>query len=161
MFCPNCGAGEQGPNAYCKRCGDWLSDPKSSKHNRASSPEKRFNVMCVFNALSAALGLASAIILYATYLGRPEAKWSVYLAAAFCLVIAVHQTISFFFALEFRERMKQRRREMNPAIGSGIKGSVKSLDSGKTTEFVNPASVTENTTELLEPVPRGRKLEDR
>jgi uncharacterized membrane protein YvbJ len=26
MFCPKCGADDQGAESYCKRCGEWLPD---------------------------------------------------------------------------------------------------------------------------------------
>jgi hypothetical protein len=29
MFCSICGADSQSPNAYCKRCGEWLPDIKA------------------------------------------------------------------------------------------------------------------------------------
>jgi uncharacterized membrane protein YvbJ len=74
MFCPNCGAADQSPNAYCKRCGEWLADKKSFGGRGASKPEERITTMIVFNGLSVLLALFSAIALYATYLNTPEAK---------------------------------------------------------------------------------------
>jgi hypothetical protein len=100
MFCPYCGAGDQSPNAYCRRCGEWLTNMKSRTKRNTSTPEERMTVMTVFNGLSALFALVSAIALYATYLGKPEAKWSIYVAGAFCCIIAVHQSISFAFALD-------------------------------------------------------------
>ena len=47
------------------------------------------------SALSTIAALFSAIALYATYVGAGDAKWSVYVAAAFCLCIAGWQTSSF------------------------------------------------------------------
>ena len=74
MFCPNCGAADQSPNAYCKRCGEWLADKRSFGGRGASKPEQRMTSMIVFNGLSAVLALFSAIALYATYLNTPEAN---------------------------------------------------------------------------------------
>jgi len=154
MFCPNCGAAEQNPNAYCKRCGQWLADKKSFGGHGASKPEQRMTSMIVFNGLSALLALFSAIALYATYLNTPEAKWSVYAAGACCLVITIHQLLSLAFALEIKLRLKRGQTDAGqPAITEAAE-NFGALGSGKTTPFVGARSVTESTTEILEAVPR-------
>ena len=157
MFCPNCGIADQSPKAYCKRCGEWLADKKSFSGRGASKPEERMTAMIIFNGLSALLALFSAIALYATYLGTPEAKWSVYVAGACCIVIAIHQMLSFAFALEFKLRLKRGRTDTRPAIASEAGGSVAALGSGEATQFVDARTVTEDTTELLEAVPRVKE----
>ena len=156
MFCPSCGAASQSPNAYCKRCGEWLAERKHFGGRGASRPEERMTTMMVFNGLSALLALFSAIALYATYLNTPEAKWSVYAAAACCLVIAVHQMLSMLFVLELKLRLKRAHDEGGGAIETKAPDTVPALGSGEATQFVNPPEVTENTTELLEKVPRMR-----
>ena len=138
MFCSNCGAGDQVPKAYCKRCGKWIG-PRA--------PEDRMTVMIIFNALSAIFGAASAIALFATYLGKPNALWSVYLAATFCLIISVYQTISFFFALELRLRLKKGHDTSERTLEA--RGEPAALPAGDDTNYVGVPSVTENTTELL------------
>ena len=115
-------------------------------------------VMIVFNGLSALLALFSAIILYATYLNTPEAKWSVYVAGACCFVIAIHQTFSLAYALEMKLRLKRGQSKGGPEIGSAD-DSVGVLGRGETTQFVDSQSVTENTTELLEAVPRATDVD--
>src|SRR5258706_14595185 len=154
MFCPNCGAADQSPNAYCKRCGEWLADKKSFGGRSASKPEQRITSMIVFNGLSALLALFSAIALYATYLNTPEAKWSVYVAGACSFVIAIHQMLSFAFALELKLRLKRGHTKDRQAIGSETGGRVAALRGGETTQFIDAQSVTEQTTALLEAVPR-------
>lgn len=156
MFCPNCGAADQSPSAYCKRCGEWLADKKSFGRRGASKPEERMTVMIVFNGLSALLALFSAIALYATYLNTPEAKWSIYVAGACCLVIAIHQMLSMAFALELKLRLKRSHTNAQQAIELEEGGGGAALGSGKTTQFVEAPLVTENTTELLEAVPRDK-----
>ena len=157
MFCPNCGAADQSPNAYCKRCGEWLADKRSFGGRGASKPEQRMTSMIVFNGLSALLALFSAIALYATYLNTPEAKWSVYVAGACCFVIAIHQMISLAFALELKLRLKRGHTDASQTVVPEATASVPALGSGETTQFVDARSVTENTTELLEAVPRVTK----
>jgi hypothetical protein len=157
MYCPACGAADQSSGSYCKRCGDWLAEKKSFAGHGASRPEERMSSMIVFNGLSALLALFSAIILYATYLNTPEAKWSVYVAGACCFVIAIHQMISLAFALELKHRLKRGRTDANPPTSLTAPDTVAALGSGKTTQFVAPLSVTEKTTDLLDAVPRVTK----
>src|SRR3977135_755208 len=157
MFCPNCGAADQSPNAYCKRCGEWLADKTSFGGRGASKPEQRITTMIVFNGLSVVLALFSAIALYATYLNTPEAKWSVYVAGACCFVIAIHQMISLAFALELKLRLKRIHTDAGQGVVPEAADSVPALGSGDRTEFVDARSVTENTTELLEAIPRVTK----
>ena len=147
MYCINCGSGDQEKDAYCKRCGKWIG---------ANPPDKRLIVMLVFSLLSAVLGAASAIVLYATYLGSDTGKWSVYLAAAFCLVIAVHQSINFAFGLGLLRRMRQKSatHEVIPSSRN-----TRALNEASSTDWVDIPRVTENTTELLGSKPRARSTE--
>jgi hypothetical protein len=156
MFCPNCGAADQSPNAYCKRCGQWLADKKSFGGHGASKPEQRMTSMIVFNGLSALLALFSAIALYLTYFHVPDAKWSVYAAAACCLVITIHQLISLAFAVEMKLRLKRGQTDAGPPVITEAAKNFGALGDGKTTPFVDAGSVTESTTEILEAVPRSR-----
>ena len=154
MFCPNCGAADQSPNAYCKRCGQWLADKNSFGGHGAAKPEQRMTSMIVFNGLSALLALFSAIALYATYLNTPEAKWSVYVAGACCFVITIHQLFSLAFALEIKLRLKRGQTDAGQQAITEAEENFGAIGSGKTTPFVDARSVTESTTEILEAVPR-------
>ena|SRR5436853_4945587 len=106
MFRPSCGSTDQTAD-YCRRRGQSLIEVESAQKKALKKREGRMRSMVVFNALSAVFALTSAIILYSTYLNTPEAKWSVYVAGALCSVIAVHQTISFFFALDVTRRLSE------------------------------------------------------
>jgi hypothetical protein len=150
MFCPHCGAADQNPNAYCRQCGQWLVDQKSARRH-GSKPEDRMKVMLVFNGLSAVLACVSALALYATYLNTPEAKWSIYVAGAFCSIIAVHQTVSFFFALGLTQKFRRSRETAGRQIESETRREPALLGSAETAPIIDAPSVTENTTELLEP----------
>jgi hypothetical protein len=146
MNCPHCGAAEQSAGAYCRRCGEWLSGRRS---HGSGSPEERMTVMIVFSAISAVFALVSAIVLFATYLGRPEAKWSIYLASAMCLVIAVHQAISFGFALGLKVRRNRGREEGMPGRVFESPAPAGELPGMNTGEVIDMPSVTEATTEFL------------
>lgn len=160
MFCPKCGAAAQKENAYCKRCGVWLARVGGPSYGRgAQTPEERLGTMLVFNAVSAVFGLFAALALALTYFGREGAKWSIYLAFAFCLVIAVHQTINFFFALELKRRLGRGRRaaaiDESAAPADDLLGAPTSprLGAASPQSFIPVPSVTEETTNLLDAVP--------
>ena len=158
MFCMRCGAGNQRADAYCTRCGEWLHDPAlpAARRRHSKTPAEKMSMMLTFSAINAALALFSAIALYATYLGREEARWSIYVAAAFCLVIAVHQTISLVLNLQLRSRLARGRdaRPASPAPPTDVPAA-HSLDAADDRPFADVRSVTENTTELLSGVPRA------
>jgi hypothetical protein len=72
------------------------------------------------SALSTLAALFSAIALYATYLGGGDAKWSVYLAAAFCVCIAGWQASIFIATLKLRLRLSKGREPLatDPQLAS-------------------------------------------
>lgn len=111
-------------------------------------------VMMIFNGLNSVMALLSAIILYTTYLGTPEAKWSIYVAAACCSVIAVHQAISFGFALDLRLRASRTRKETTPTDESVNTEPRGRIDGRDTRHIIDLPSVTENTTEIFREAPR-------
>lgn len=152
MYCSICGAENQSANAYCKRCGEWLPDLKARSRPAfgGETPEQNIFTSLFMSALSAIVALFSAIALYATYLGSSDAKWSIYVAAAFCLCIAGWQASSFIVTLKFRQRLKKGRE------GSAITPELRhhepsALNAGDPNAFIRPTSVTEPATQLLHP----------
>jgi hypothetical protein len=160
MFCPSCGAADQASSAYCRHCGQWLVDPKSAGSHSAKTPEQRMTIMAAFSAGSSLMAILSALALYVTYLGTPEAKWSIYVAGAFLTVIAVHQAVNFFFALGLKKSLKHRRgvkaRDLKSGIATG-QLSTEQLSAGPDHVLTAP-SVVEDTTQLLETNPRAGVL---
>lgn len=155
MFCMSCGADNQAANAYCKRCGDWLPDVKRrSSGFGGDTPQQNVFMTLFMSALSAVVALFSAIALYATYLGTDEAKWSIYLAAAFCLCIAGWQASSFAVALKLRARLNRGRETFKAEPQLESTGIPTALPPADMSNIVRPPSVMENTTELLEARPK-------
>jgi hypothetical protein len=152
MFCPNCGAADQIANAFCKRCGDWLPDIKrrTGPAFGGETPQQNIITSLFMSALSTLAALFSAIALYATYLGKGDAKWSVYLAAAFCLCIAGWQASSFVVGLKLRQRLNKGRESTDSSSELPAQQTRSELDAGGATEFVGRAGVTEGTTRILE-----------
>jgi hypothetical protein len=150
MYCQSCGAESQLANAYCKRCGEWLPDFKaqSSLAFGGQTPQQHIFTGLFMSGMSTVAALISAIALYATYLGSGDAKWSVYLAAAFCVCIAGWQASSFAVILKLREASL-------PTADLISKQTSPALQSGESTPFINLPAVTENTTQLLEPIRRS------
>src|SRR5215510_15847461 len=125
MYCNHCGAGEQVSKSYCRQCGKWIG---------TGPPEERLLVTIIFNALSALFALVAAMLLFATNPGL----WTISLAATFCLIITVYQTLSFFFALNLRRRLKVGRAgEQQNLIQSS---TIEALPEADTSRFVHVPS---------------------
>lgn len=160
MFCPKCGKPDQAPDSYCRNCGEFLPDLENPRRGRfrKKSPDEQLRVSLTLNLLSAIAGFSMAILLYATHLGKEEVSPSVYLAAAFLLVIGFWQTINFIFGLRLRNQFRKRR---NNSSEEDIREKLFSesaarefLHEADTNEFIAPSSVTENTTRTLDEIPR-------
>ena len=159
LFCSSCGTGGQTANAYCKRCGKWLPDFKKRSQVAfgGETPQQNVFTGLFISALSAVVALFSAIALYATYLGTPEAKWSVYLTAGFCLCIAAWQASSFLVGLKLRRRLNNARGNLSDTTELETPHSIPALNAADKTNFVTIPSVTENTTSRLETIPVSEK----
>jgi hypothetical protein len=157
MYCSSCGADNQSPNSYCKRCGEWLPDIKKRGGLAfgGETPQQNIFTGLFMSALSALAALFSAIALYATYLGSSGAKWSVYVAAAFCLCIAGWQTSSFIVNLKLRQRLRKGRDGSVP-VPELTNQQKPALNAGAPDAFVGTPSVTESTTRILQPA-QGRQ----
>jgi hypothetical protein len=165
MFCSICGAGEQRTDAYCTRCGEWLTDMKSvRRHGRnrlphsASTPEQRMRTMFVFNLLDALIALAAAILLIGTFINRVGTPGEVYVATSFCVVIAIHQIVSMVFNLKMQRRLKRARSATTSETVGGLTpaDAPPALNAADSRLFTSArgAGVTDNTTELLGAVPQ-------
>ncbi|MGI9107057.1 MAG: hypothetical protein ACR2G4_12510 [Pyrinomonadaceae bacterium] len=166
MFCPQCGADKQRTDAYCTRCGEWLADVNAlRRHGRrlphsARTPEQRLRVMLVFNALDALLALAAAILLFGTFINRTGTPATVFLAASFCIVIAVHQIVSLVFNVKMQLRLKRARASAATTAVESLAGESQ-WDAPAALPLAEAqfslkdvrGSVAENTTELLESIP--------
>jgi hypothetical protein len=159
MYCPKCGSPNQSAKAYCKSCGEWLPDLNVKTRNTfgGETPQQIVFTNLFMSAISTLAALFSAFALYITYLGSGDAKWSIYIAGAFCVCIAGWQASSFFATLRLRQRLKHSRdRLASPSELREMK-SAPALNPGDRNGFVGVTSVTENSTELLEHVRRPKR----
>ena len=159
MYCPQCGAANQNAKAYCKSCGEWLPDLKSRTRSTfgGDTPQQQIFTSLFMSALSTLAALLSAIALYITYLGSGDAKWSVYLAAGFCLCIAGWQASSFFVTLRLRQRLKHSRDSVAMQAKLSESKSNGALNAGDFSSLVDVTSVTENSTDLLDHVRSAKR----
>ena len=151
------------PESYCRACGEWLPDiaKRGIKSFAGDSPEESLYISLFLSAMSSIVALLLAVWLYATYLGRPGVPGIIYVTAAFLLAIAGWQASNFYVGIKLRKKLV-RRRKGNFAASPNEFNDIASqsnaaLPAADASQFIGQAaSVTENTTELLEPVPRKR-----
>jgi hypothetical protein len=159
MYCHKCGSSNQSAKAYCKSCGEWLPDLNAKTRNTfgGETPQQIVFTNLFMSALSTVAALFSAFALYITYLGSGDAKWSIYIAGAFCVCIAGWQASSFFATLRLRQRLKHSRDGLASPSELREMKSAPALNPGDRSAFVGVTSVTENSTELLEQVRRPNR----
>jgi hypothetical protein len=159
MFCPLCGATDQSANAYCKRCGEWLPEIRSRAGGAfgGKTPQQNIFTGLFMSAISTLAALFSAVALYATYLGSDDAKWSIYVAAAFCVCIAGWQSSSFIIGLKLRRRFKKGRSDSEPDLELTERQRVLALNESHMSSVAGVPSVTEGTTRVLEPSRPSRR----
>jgi hypothetical protein len=162
MYCHKCGAPNQTPKAYCKSCGEWLPHLGSRRPSTfgGETPQQIVSTSLFMSAITTLTALFSGLALYITYLGSEDAKWSVYIAAAFCICIAGWQASSFFITLRLRQRLKHSRDSSPAPVELSKPDTAPALNAGDLNAFVGVTSVTENSTELLNEI-RPRKRDTR
>jgi hypothetical protein len=156
MFCPNCGAPEQASDSYCKRCGQWLPDLKRRRGRRlvSATPDQLLNKVLVLGGLSSLASLVATVILFTIGGGGPLGR-AVMLAATFTLLACVWQFISAFIGFRLKRRLTSARTAGAERAGlAEPAGRRPELAAADTSRFAGVPSVTEGTTELLEPLPR-------
>jgi predicted nucleic acid-binding Zn ribbon protein len=148
MFCPKCGASVQSESVYCTRCGEVL--PGSANRQLKNS----FLLMPYLNGLCALLATISFIALVVAF-PDDSGGWAVTIAGISCFLIAAYQFLTFVLSLRLRNRFIKGRTEAGQRKAElGTEAEERFLNAGDATQFVKAQSVTENTTELLEPVAR-------
>jgi hypothetical protein len=111
--------------------------------------------MRVLEAVSAGLSLTSAAIIMSILAGGDSQL--LFLAVFCCLLVAAYQVVNFYLGYKLQQRVDQSRANNADDINAVAKKRVQALNAADTTPFVSGHSVVENTTELLEPIPREVK----
>ena len=160
MFCPRCGADAQTAESYCKRCGEWLPDIDAlvkPRLFRKRTREEKIRKMRVLEAVSAGLSLTSAAIII-SILGGGD-KQLLFLAAFCCFLVAAYQVVNFYLGYKLQQRVEESRADITDELKAEDTKKVRALSPGDQTTFIGH-SVVENTTELLEPLPRQAKRDN-
>ncbi len=159
VFCANCGAGDQAVESYCKRCGEWLPNPKASRGMlRMHSPEEKIRRIRILEAISAGLSL-TAFGVIVSVISDPGNIGMLFLAAICCILVTVYQVINFYLGYKVHNRAPR-------GVGGGETGELhghlpqRELNTSTASSFSSPGSVTDETTKLLEPLP-GQSQRDR
>ena len=155
MFCPKCGADAQRAESYCTRCGEWLPDLNSHTRPglfRKRTREEKIRKMRILEAISAGLALAAAAMIFAVLRGNADTQL-LFLSLLCCLIIAAYQMVNFYLGSTLQKRITQSRMQEEILTNQ----SVRELDGGESTTFVNRHSVVENTTKNLDAVLRKVK----
>ena len=158
MFCPNCGAAEQAADSYCKRCGEWLPDMRRRRGRRfvSATPEQLLNKMLVLGGLSSLASLVATVLLFTAGAAAPgPVLRAVMLAASFTMLACAWQFISSLIGFRLKRRLTSARTAGAERPGLAEPGEPRpALAAADTSRFADVRSVTEGTTELLEPLPR-------
>ncbi len=161
MFCQKCGAADQSVDSYCKRCGEWLADPSQLRRRRghlgARTPEERNRKMRILEAISALFSLGALVVIIGVLSGKLD-KAVLVVAADLCIVIGIFQVVNFLIGRTLQNRLKRARADEHEAAAlPKPEENAPQLNPADYSSFVPPASVTENTTEFLETVPRRQE----
>jgi hypothetical protein len=150
MYCPSCGGAVTQNLIYCNRCGAKLSDGTKDDGSKAS--EISPNILVCAMVATFMFGMAAVtMFLSAARGGNPIAI--VVLAVSFLLILALE---SMFIWLLLRRKK----------VGKEVSATNRLNEQARKELYTTPAagmlaepipSVTENTTSLLEPIPRDQK----
>jgi hypothetical protein len=153
IFCARCGAAGQKVDSYCRSCGEWLPDPEVKWHPRGRlrglSPERKWRRLRTLELLSALAAVAAAFIAFAVRAGADSDL--LILSMLLCLVVVAWQAVALFIGRSIQGGRSRGSAEGGPALPAAQGGARSALNAADTGGLVRPPSVTENTTELLEP----------
>lgn len=108
--------------------------------------------------MSAIVCIIFAVAIYVTYLGTDNGTPLIYLTAAFLLALAGWQISNVFITLKLRRHLVRRRSaKLKTNLFSVRQNSANVLPAADTSDLVYQSSVTENTTNRLEPILRKQQ----
>ena len=141
-------------DSYCTRCGVWLPDLDARAGRgifRKQSREERIRKVRVLEAVSAGLSLtAVAIIIGFIRTGRNGEMLA--LAAVCTFLVAVYQVVNIYLGYKIQHRIDRSRTDNMTQMSPPAEP--RELHSANPGQFAPPPSIVENTTDLLDPIPR-------
>jgi hypothetical protein len=160
MFCPHCGASEQQPDAYCKKCGAYLrNDSFSGRLLGANNPEKAAWLILFSSIFIAALCVCISLLIFRA--GRSGDLAPLKYAAALCWLIIGYLITLSVVGFRLRRKMRRARSSLDKPASAVNDSRGVGQPAGKVTGRLAEAGGSgEAATELLSPPPReneGRK----
>lgn len=153
VFCSKCGAAGQRVESYCRSCGEWLPDPSAAWHPRGRlrqlSPERKQRRMRLLELLSAIAAAVSGVIALSVLTGADIEL--LVIPVVLCFAVIGWQAVAFFLGRSIQGRRSQGSDEGGQALPAAQEEARRSLNAADTRDLIRPPSVTEHTTELLEP----------
>ena len=169
MFCPNCGKSEQSADSYCRNCGQFLTDMSGKSYliNKilgGSTPDTQVKVNLTINIATTLISILLLGFLNGYYDSLYERTGQspppvIYLVYIFLGLVSAWQFLSFLINLRLQRKLSGRGQAIAPAEQSVDQEAVshgatqKSLPEANF-EGIAPASVVEDTTKILNKVPR-------
>jgi hypothetical protein len=116
---------------------------------RGLSPERKWRRIRTLEVLSALAAAAAAVIAFAV---RGGADLDLLIVSILlCFVVVAWQAVAFFIGRSIQGGRSRGATEGGPALPAAQGRARPALNAADTGGLVRPPSVTENTTELLEP----------
>jgi len=160
MFCPKCGSGDQTPESYCKRCGEWLPNVDARTRGigimRNRSREQKVRKMRILELVSAGLSIASVALIVAFITGAGQ-RGLLNLAVICGILVTLYQIFNFYLGSSIeRKRRDRSTHTTNPPEHQRTFETSPSpeLAPADTTRFADVGSVVDDTTKLLDAQPR-------
>lgn len=161
MYCPKCGVDSQTADSYCRQCGVWLTDINALAKRKLFGKltrEQKIEKIRTLEIISAGLSLTAVAVIISILAGGD--RQMLFLAAICCLCVTAYQIVNLYLGFKLQRSKRSRTDETELVKESAvIANSNKPALNAPADQFISPAGITENTTDLLEPVPvqRGRK----
>jgi hypothetical protein len=154
MFCPNCGASEQSPDAYCKKCGTYLRDVSFRGWLfSGNNPEKAARSIIISSVFIAILCMCISILILRTQRSGDLA----YLKYAFtlCWLIIGYLVALSLVGFNLRRKMgRARSNSLNELAATNNSRGISPVLEQRTKRLPGTESAGEATTELLNSTPR-------
>lgn len=154
MFCPNCGASEQNPDAYCKKCGTYLRNDSFSGRLLGANNPGQAAWLILFSSVFIAVICVCISFLILRAMRSGDLAYLKYAAVLCWLIIGYLITLS---VVGFRLRRKIRRAQSSldkPAFAVNDSRGVGQSAGKGTGRLAEGGSSGEAATELLNPPPR-------
>ena len=161
MFCPNCGAGEQSADAYCKRCGQWLPEvtgiARRALWGEGVTHEQRLKTILVRQVLSVVLAFASAILLFTSNSALGISSRLASVIAIVSLLIGAMQVDGFFITLRMRQSLTRNRGDAERASKPETQSRSGSLSEAETARLGGVKAASDEATRKPDSLPLERK----